>query len=1063
MPHGHCYLWETQVMWLHIISDTLITFAYLTIPVTLVYIVRKRKDLPFNWMFACFGIFILACGLSHAFEVVGSWEPLYRLSGMIKAVTAAASIATAILLVKLIPPLLAIPSLQASREANEALEKEITERQRTEHLLRVAGRIGRLGAWSVEIPSYAQTWSDEVCAIYGTPPGTVVPVAAAMAAYTRESNELLARAFEACARDGTAYDVEVQMIRPDGRRLWCRAIGEAERDAAGVICRVQGALQDISERKNAEAALQKSEVRYRSLFAHMLEGYVYCQLLYQDGQARDYIYLEVNGAFERQTGLQDVVGKKVSEVVPGIHDANPEQLEIYSRVAASGQPEQFETYVEPLDTWFAVSVYSHEPEHFVAVFDNITGRKKAEATLLDSTRRLQLATEVAGTGVWDWDLRTDAVLWDAQMFALHGLTPTEMTYDLWRSAVHPEDFDKQAAILQETVRTRGKSERQFRIRRASDGALRVIHASEMTITNSAGKPVRVVGVNRDITEQVQIEQELEQAKVAAAVREGEERYSFLADTVPLIIWTGRPDGGLDYYNKAWFEYTGLTLAETQDWGWDAVLHPDDLARCVDRWMHSVKTGEPYEIEYRFKRSSDGAFRWHLGRALPMRNEQGEIVQWVGTGTDIDDAKRSKEALEAANNELGLRVLQRTSELHAAKEAAEAANRAKSEFVANMSHEIRTPMNGVIGMTGLLLDTELTPEQRDHARTIKQSGEALLTIINDILDFSKMEAGKLDIEKVDLDLADVIRGTVELMQGQANAKSVALRSTLDQDVPLRLRGDGGRLRQVLLNLIGNALKFTGDGEVRLHVSVERQTDAMVTLRFGVTDTGIGISPEAQASLFLPFTQADGSTTRRFGGTGLGLAISKQLVAKMHGHMGVESTPGEGSTFWFTVQLAKSSAAASAAVAVAVAFSESETARLDAKQRVAGQRILIADDNVVNQRVVAHQVRRLGYAADTVADGMEALEALSRIPYDFILMDCHMPELDGYETTKRIRANDNGHQPYIIAITANAMRGDKDFCIAAGMDGYVSKPVRAAELQAALEKRVLSPPPAHHILV
>ena len=258
MPHGHCYMWETRVMWLHIISDSFITIAYFTIPVTLTYIVRKRKDLPFNWIFACFGVFILACGMTHAFEVVTVWNPLYRLTGSVKAVTAVASIATAILLVKLIPQILAIPSLAALREANEALQKEIGERRRTEALLRMAGRIGRLGAWSVEVPGHAQTWSDEVCAIYGTAPGTVLTAEAAMRFYTPESQQLLTQAFETCVRDGTPYDVEVQRVKPDGESLWLRNIGEAERDAAGAVCRVQGALQDITSRYEAELRIQAS-------------------------------------------------------------------------------------------------------------------------------------------------------------------------------------------------------------------------------------------------------------------------------------------------------------------------------------------------------------------------------------------------------------------------------------------------------------------------------------------------------------------------------------------------------------------------------------------------------------------------------------------------------------------------------------------------------------------------------------------------------------------------------------------------------------------------------------
>jgi CheY-like chemotaxis protein len=284
-----------------------------------------------------------------------------------------------------------------------------------------------------------------------------------------------------------------------------------------------------------------------------------------------------------------------------------------------------------------------------------------------------------------------------------------------------------------------------------------------------------------------------------------------------------------------------------------------------------------------------------------------------------------------------------------------------------------------------------------------------------------------------------------MQGQAQTKGIAIHSLIDADVPVRLRGDAGRLRQVLINLLNNAIKFTAQGEIKLHISVDRQAEEIAFLRFRVTDTGIGIPREVQEHLFQPFTQGDPSTTRKYGGTGLGLAICKQLVTKMNGNIGVESSVGDGSTFWFTVELAKQSV--NATVPVTGEIEEQEPA--EGNQPGRGQRILIAEDNVVNQRVAAYELRQLGYSADTVADGCEVLEALSRIPYSVILMDCHMPELDGYETTRRIRAA-GGHQPYIIAITANAMQGDKEVCLAAGMDDYVSKPVRTAELKAALRK-------------
>jgi CheY-like chemotaxis protein len=294
--------------------------------------------------------------------------------------------------------------------------------------------------------------------------------------------------------------------------------------------------------------------------------------------------------------------------------------------------------------------------------------------------------------------------------------------------------------------------------------------------------------------------------------------------------------------------------------------------------------------------------------------------------------------------------------------------------------------------------------------------------------------------------------LELLKGTAEAKGLQLRASIEPDAPTKLRADGGRIRQVLINLIGNAIKFTARGQVDLAISVDRQTEQTAFLRFQITDTGIGINAEAQARLFKAFTQADGSTTRRFGGTGLGLAICKELVEKMRGEIGVESSGGNGSTFWFTVELPKQSHGSVAGVSPGTKVrnvSESKARLRSQTESIRPKRVLIAEDNVINQYLATAQLKKLGYASDSVTNGVAVLEAFGRTPYDILLMDCQIPELDGYETTKQLRSL-GGHQPVIIAMTANAMQGDRELCLAAGMDVYLSKPMRIADLKSALDE-------------
>ena len=690
-----------------------------------------------------------------------------------------------------------------------------------------------------------------------------------------------------------------------------------------------------------------------------------------------------------------------------------------------------------------------------------------------------------------------------------------------------------------------------------------VSTTKMPLRDARGRIVGTFGISRDITDRRRAEESL---------RENEERFRVLSDSAQDAIVMLDADDLIVSWNRAAERLFGYTKAEAIGAKFLPLVVPERFREAFTKeFAQFQQAGTGAAIgkvtELAALRKNGAEFPIELSLSMVMLHERPAAI---GIIRDITERKRTDQALREAVAE------------------AQTSARLKSQFLANMSHEIRTPMNGVVGMTDLLLDTELTREQRSLANTVRTSADALLTIINDILDFSKIEAGMLTFEQRPFELREPVEGCLQVMAERAHAKGLELAYLIDDNVPSQVIGDAGRLRQVLLNLVGNALKFTERGEVVVRVAREDQAGDGVRLRFTVTDTGIGIAPDARKRLFQPFSQADGSITRKFGGTGLGLAISKQLVGLMGGEIGVESEAGRGSTFWFTVKLAvqpaerrviphrvdlagqralivddnqtnreilqrqlaawrvstdcaadgesalallRSSAQAgppfnfalldmqmpgmsgfdlarqisadpalaglkmlvltsmgsippfgelaAAGVAACLTKPVQQTELQEAIASLLGMarprpvapvtpvrlppepkplRILLAEDNIVNQNVARMQLARMGYMIDIAADGRAALAAAQAHPYDVVLMDCQMPEMDGYEATRHLRAWEQTRRAageecaplHIIAMTASAMAGDREACLAAGMDDYVSKPVQVGELAAALAR-------------
>ena len=921
-----------------------------------------------------------------------------------------------------------------------------------------------------------------------------------------------------------------------------------------VVIRQVMSMREITrtkhDRRQAEEAVRRSNTILKAIFEGTGDS-----IFVKDLQGR-YLMINPTAAAFINKPIEEILNKTDAELFP--EETARGFKESDDRILATGKTETFEgvaTSNAGVQNYLVTkSLYRNEAGAvmgLVGVSHDITKRKQLEQ---ERDRILNLTVDVICVAGLDGYFKRLNPAWTSTL----GFTEDELFSRPLPAFIHPADRSAAQAAMNRLSQGTRIVDFVCRVRCKDDTYKSFLWTAVPVLEENV-----FYAIGRDITERKIAEESL---------RISEAKYKDLFQHAPVAYHELDKNGCIVSVNLTEQRLLGYSADEMEGrMAWDFIVESTSRDSIAAK-LAGKQNLQPFERTFIHK---DG----HL---IPMLVQDQLIydvnAEVCGIRTTLHDISERKQ-LEA--------------ELEQARDAALETARLKSEFLANMSHEIRTPMNGVIGMTGLLLDTELTSEQRDFAETIRSSGDALLTIINDILDFSKIEAGKLQFETVDFNLSNAVENAVELLAETAHAKSIELASLVYRDVPTNLRGDPGRLRQVLTNLIGNAVKFTENGEVIVRVEKEIETDRYVVVRFKISDTGIGISDSVQQSLFQAFTQADGSTTRRYGGTGLGLAISKQLVQLMGGEIGVRSVPEKGSTFWFTARFEKQpdsrrsevksqaflkniralivddnstnrkilahqlaswgilhDEAASARAGLQMLRSalqdgkpydlaildlmmpemdglalaktikkdpslykvklvmltsyghrgDSDTAHdigvaayltkpvrqtelhdrlidaMDQQQptpekqgsgnQQTGQfsrelaqeanpyrhkRILLAEDNVVNQKVAARQLLKLGYRSDAVANGREVIEALERIPYDLVLMDCQMPEMDGYEAAVEIRRREGkSKHTLIVAMTANALQGDREKCLAAGMDDYISKPIRPDELAIVIER-------------
>jgi PAS domain S-box-containing protein len=822
------------------------------------------------------------------------------------------------------------------------------------------------------------------------------------------------------------YEAEYRIItRPEER--WVIARGRITTDERDGTDRFHGMVLDITARKDLEQELERRTRIYDSILS-ATDDFAY--LFDRDGN-----FLFANRRLLAVWGktLEEVVGKNVYDLgYPQWHaDMHMREIRevIEQKHAITGEV----PYMAPTGI-FGVYEYIFTPvigadgevEVIAGTTRDVTARKQAEDAQRRTAEQLRLALDAASMGWWQYDMKSGQVFWDERVRTLYGVDAASQDYDEVLARMHPDDARRVDAAIAAATNPHDPQPYSVEYRlQLPDGSTRWIASKGQAIFEGEGDERHVslfVGTALDVTDAKNAE---------AALQASEARFRQLADSMPQLVWTAGADGAIDYFNRPFYEYTGMTESTVAREFWDEVIHPDDFASMTGAFDRSVRTGTPFEAEFRMRRKSDGTYRWFVARALPVRDAATGEVRWFGTSTDVDDRRRLLEENE--------RLL--ASE-RVARSDAERASRMKDEFLATLSHELRTPLSAILGWTQILSGSGNTQEEiAEGISVIQRNARVQAQIIDDLLEMSRVISGKIRLDVEEIEIGDVIEAAVATVRPAADAKRVAIETRLPH-LRYPITGDANRLQQVFWNLLSNAVKFTPqDGKVEVRLEAQPSHIAI-----HVSDTGEGIRPEFLPYVFDRFRQADPSTTRRHAGLGLGLAIVKQLVELHGGSVQASSAgPDQGSTFTVTLPLVAAHQQPASADELHDGDRPPALPLVDGS-RIAGLRVLIVDDEADARDVARRMLEGCGAEVVTVPSARDALTALGERPFDVLVSDIGMPHEDGYSLIRKVR--EQWPDLPAVALTAYAGSDDRERTARSGYRMHIAKPAEAAQLIAAV---------------